>query len=77
MIFPSNDIKYDTNKTRATRFAESQGEGILWSPAKDVATTEVLKECPSVLARKVEWLSKHDRDTGDLYGMLPLVHACQ
>ena len=43
-------------------------------PAKDTVTQDALRAKPSLAAEKLEWLKKHDRDCGDWYGMMPLVH---
>jgi hypothetical protein len=74
-VFANNDIKYETNKRRAQVFAAEQGEVVVWSMAKDKANDEVLKQCPPTLDVKYGWLSKHDKETADLYGALPLVHG--
>ena len=36
---------------------------------------DVLRENPSIATNKVEWLKRHDRECGDLYGMLLLVEG--
>ena len=41
--------------------------------AKDVPTHDALRERPDLPARKLEFLSEHDRESGDLYGILPLI----
>ena len=40
--------------------------------AKDMPSTEAIRDFPSIAARKAEWLQRHDRECGDLYGMLQL-----
>ena len=72
-IFPNNDVKYDTNKTRARLFAAQQGVGIVYSIAKDVPSQNALRERPGLANDKIKWLQRHDRESGDLYGMLPLI----
>ena len=34
-----------------------------------------MRERPGIAADKLAWLKRHDRETGDLYGMLPLIHG--
>ncbi|CAE8714602.1 unnamed protein product [Polarella glacialis] len=72
-IFPNNDIKYDVDKRRAIHFAQCRNECITWCKAVDTPTSKALAERPNVGQRKLDWLSRHDRDCGNLYGMLPLV----
>jgi len=74
-IFPNNDIKYDVNKQRARRFAVSHKLGITWSQAKDKPFPKTIQERPDLVAQKMAWLSRHDRECGDLYGMLPLIEG--
>ena len=72
-VFPNNDVKYDTNKTRGRLFAARQNTGIVYSVAKDTPSQDALRERPGLAADKVKWLQRHDRESGDLYGMLPLI----
>jgi hypothetical protein len=72
-IFPNNDIKYEVNKTKAQISAIQTEQAITWSVAKDVPANKVLVEKQDVAAEKAVWLTRRDRDCGDLYGMLPLV----
>ena len=74
LVVANNDVKYDTNKKRSLHFAASRSEGVTWSQAKDTPSTAALKENPSIVVKKKDWLQRHDRDCGDLYGLLPLVH---
>ena len=46
-----------------------------WCPAKDKVTIDALREDPTLVAKKKEWLQRHDRQCGDLQGMLPLVEG--
>ena len=72
-IFPNNDIKYEVNKTRAQIYAEETKQPIIWSIAKDKASSKVVAEKPRLDEEKKVWLTRHDRDFGDLYGVLPLI----
>merc|ERR1711994_1036769 len=74
-IFAHNDVKYDTNKTRAKLFASRQSEGIVYAVAKDTPSQDALRERPGLQAQKIKWLQRHDRECGDLYGCLPLIHG--
>ena len=71
-IFSNNDIKYDMNKTRAALHAESNRLEVVYSVAQDDPSAAAKRECPTIAARKREWLQRHDRECGDLYGMLQL-----
>ena len=73
-IFANNDVKYDANKTRARSFAAQHRSLITYAVAKDTPSEETLREKPGIAADKVKWLQRHDRESGDLYGMLPLIH---
>jgi len=72
-VFPNSNVKYDTNKTRGRLFAARQNTGIVYSVAKDTPSQDALRERPGLTADKVIWLQRHDRESGDLYGMLPLI----
>ena len=74
-ISPNNDIKYDVNKTRAAQFAIHKSQSIMYAVAQDTPSMEALRENPSLAANKLEWLKRHDRECGDLYGMLLLVEG--
>ena len=43
--------------------------------AKDKALPKTLRERPDLALQKTTWLSRHDRECGDLYGMLPLIEG--
>ena len=75
LVVANNDVKYDTNKTRAQHYAHHKKEQVLWCVAKDKATVDALKEDPSLPTKKLEWLKRHDRECGNLYGMPPLVRG--
>ena len=72
-VFPNNDLKYDVNKLRAQAYAAKQGTGIMYCPAKDTPTPEALRIRSDLPAQKAYWLNRHDRESGDLYGVLPLM----
>ena len=72
-IFPNNDIKYEVNKLRAQGHASKTGTGIMYCPAKDTPSAEALRVRTDLASQKVSWLNRHDRESGDLYGVLPLI----
>ena len=73
-IFANNDVKYDTNKLRAQLFAQHGKALVTYAVAKDTPSQDALREKPGIAAEKIKWLQRHDRESGDLYGMLPLIH---
>ena len=72
-VFANNDIKYEVNKLRAQSYSQQQNKGIVYCPAKDTPSTEAMRLRQDLPAKKVSWLNRHDRESGDLYGMLPLM----
>ena len=74
-IFPNNDIKYDVNKQRARQYAAAHRLGVTWVQAQDKPLPKTLQERPDLVLQKMAWLSRHDRECGDLYGMLPLIEG--
>ena len=72
-VFPTNDSKYDVNKKRSLNYAAAMNQGIMYCVANDKPSTQALRERPDLSARKLEFLSRHDRESGDLYGILPLI----
>ena len=59
----------------AAEFASIHRKKITWAQAKDTASAEVLKDRPINHSTKLQWLQRHDRESGDLYGMLPLIQG--
>ena len=74
-VFANNDVKYEANKLRAKLFAAENGKSITYCPAKDSPSVEALRERPDLPAHKVYWLQRHDRESGDLYGVTALVEG--
>ena len=72
-VFANNDVKYDVNKKRAKDFATTCGQAVTYVSAKDTPSTDALRERPDLPAHKLSWLQRHDRESGDLYGVLQLV----
>ena len=71
-VVPNNDIKYEAAKRRAIGHARKTKQAIIWCPAKDMASAEALLDEPTLVDKKLEWLQRHDQESGKLYGMLPL-----
>ena len=72
---PNNDMRYEINKQRAVLYATRHNYQLVWCPARDRVLLEALREDPSLVLKKKDWLRRHDRQCGDLWGMLPLVHG--
>ena len=66
-IFANNDVKYDTNKMRAQKFAAERCATITYAPAKDTPSQDALRERPTLHLEEMKWLQRHDRESGDLY----------
>ena len=71
--FPNNDTKYHVNKLRARLYAARNKYAITYAVARDKPSSETLKKRPGSAGEKLAWLQRHDRESGDLYGMLPLI----
>ena len=72
-VFPNSDVKYEVNKKRALGYANKMKTGGMYCTAKDSPSHEALRIRPDLPAQKIAWLSRHDRESGDLYGILPLI----
>ena len=72
VIVANNDARYEINKVRAQEYARSTGASLQWSVATDKASSTVLQSEVCSKQTKIRWLRYHDRDTGDLPGMLPI-----
>ena len=71
-IVANNDARYQINKDRSLHFACEAGVRLRWSVAQDIADAQTLQAEDCDKDTKIRWLQYHDRDTGDLCGMLPL-----
>ena len=58
---------------RAQSLASLTNTGITYCAAKDHPTLDALRAHPDLPTKKLEWLKRHDRESGDLYGVLPLM----
>ena len=74
-IFANNDVKYDANKSRSQKYANDENLAVTYASAKDTPSLDALREKPGIAADKLTWLQRHDRESGDLYGLLPLIHG--
>ena len=72
VIVSNNDVRAEINKHRAQAFAAKRGLQLLWNFAQDQIPLELLATDPHLAQRKVEFLQRHDRECGDLPGLVPL-----
>ena len=68
-----NDLTYNVHRMRAQSVASSRNTGILYCAAKDHPSLDALRARLDPPTQKLEWLNRHDRESGDLYGVLPLM----
>ena len=54
-----------------TQTADSKD--FVYCPATDTPSTEALRLRQDLSSQHIAWLNRHDRESGDLYGMLPLM----
>ena len=71
-IFATNVRKCHTNKIRAEAFARRTKRHLHYVVAQDRACAAVVREKPDLVEQKLLWLQRHDRECGDLCGVLPL-----
>ena len=69
----TTEIVYEVNKRRAKVYANAIDAKITYCPAKDTPSADALRERPDLPAHKLSWLQRHDRESGDLYGLVALV----
>ncbi|CAJ1386507.1 unnamed protein product [Effrenium voratum] len=72
VIVANNDAKFQINKDRALRYSKESGAPLRWAAAADRPGLALLQTQACDKAARVRWLQYHDRDTGNLCGMLPL-----
>ena len=48
---------------------------MVYVPARDTPTPEALRERPDLPQQKMAWLQRHDKESGDLYGFLPIAEG--
>ena len=71
--FPNNGVKYETNEVRARLFAHHEKALVTDAVAKDTPSKNALREKAGIATEKLKWLQGHERESGDLYDMLPLI----
>ena len=71
-IFATNVRKCHTNKIRAEAFARRTKRHLHYVVAEDRACAAVVREKPDLADQKLLWLQRHERECGELCGMLPL-----
>ena len=71
-IFPTNVRKCHTLKVRAEAYAEATKQDLHYIIAQDKACAAVLHEKAELATEKLAWLQRHDRECGDLCGVLPV-----
>lgn len=74
-IFANNDIKYETDKLRAKHYAVNDGKPLKYACANNMPTPDALPERPDMPSQKLAWLQRHDRETGNLYGVILLIYG--
>ena len=74
-VFPNNDVKYEVNKLRASQYARLHEKPMVYIPARDIPTPDALRERPDLPRQKMAWLQRHDKDSGDLHGFLPIAEG--
>ncbi|CAJ1448949.1 unnamed protein product, partial [Effrenium voratum] len=72
VIVPNNDVRAAINKQRARVYAAEQKMQLLWIFARDTFPAETLASEPHLPGRRLELLQRHDRECGDLAGLVPL-----
>ena len=58
---------------RAQSLTSLTNTGFTYCAATDHPTLDALRARPDLPTKKLEWLKRHDRESGDLYGVLPLM----
>jgi len=85
-VVANNDLKFEICKSRAGEYARRNGQIIQWVQCIDVAKDPVCKQklddleeksTGGAAAEKAKWMKRHDRDCGNLYGLLPLVKGME
>ena len=71
-IFSTNALKYHVNKLRAQQFAAHRSHALYYAVASDRISSRALQAKPDLQQDKLSWLQRHDKECGNLYGILPL-----
>lgn len=59
-----------TQKNIALFISHEKNQCTFWCPAKDFVA---LRDEPTLPEKKLEWLQRHDKESGNVYGLLPLI----
>ena len=73
---PPSVLRIMILRTKSMNFARNrmpQSEIIASRPAKNTPSAETLRVRPDLPAQKQSWLQRHDCQSGDLCGILPLI----
>ena len=57
---------------RAKLFSSNKHEALTYCIAKDTPSVEALRERPDLPSQKLSWIQRHDRESGDLHGIVML-----
>ena len=60
---------------RTAAYARATNQRILWAPAHDTATSDVLAKDSKLLEQKKKWLQYHNKKCGGQWGAIPLVQG--
>ena len=60
------------NKLRAQQFAAHRSHALCYAVASDRISSRALQAKPDLQQDKLSWLQRHDKECGNLYGILPL-----
>ena len=71
-IFSTNALKYHVNKLRAQQFAAHRSHALYYAVASDRISSRALQAKADLQQDKLSWLQRHDKECGNLYGILPL-----
>ena len=74
-VHPFNAPKYHAQQLRALNFAKSTSKQLLWTVAYDIpaATDDASSSKGQLEALRDRWLHLHDKQTGGMPGLFPLV----
>ena len=74
-IVPFNMPRYHAMQLRAIEMANAEKKQILWAIAFDKPKAGDIMQLPpdQLAARRIRWLQRHDKATGGIMGLFPLV----
>ena len=74
-VSPNDDPGYEVHRLRAQEYVANTCTCIVSCSVKDTPGLQTRSVRPSLAAQDIRWLNLHDRESGDLYGVLPLVNG--